>query len=139
MEFIVGHQIGWDNEDKTVLLQAYTDPAVKDDLYHLAHKSAELLSTVQHTVHLIIDERNINLVLSSTDMKYLAKNTPSNQGAVVMVVQPTKLAYKTAVQGLGKIIGPQAFAQPYFVDSVEAARQFLQDSFDVNYRSKTAK
>jgi hypothetical protein len=135
----MGHIICWDNADKTVVFQAYTEDASKDDLYHLARKSADLLNTVAHTVHLIIDERNIALVLSSTDMKYLEKMTPKNQGAVVMVVQGSKLAYKTAVQGLGKIIGPNAFAQPYFVDSVEAARQFLQDSFDVRYHCKTTK
>jgi len=135
----MGHQITWDNKDKTVVLQAYMVGASKDDLYHLAQKSADMLNTVEHTVHLIIDERNISLILSSTDMKYLAKLTPKNQGAVVMVVQSSKLAYKTAVQGLGKIIGPKAFAQPYFVDSVETARQFLQDSFEVLYPSETTK
>jgi hypothetical protein len=98
-----------------------------------------MLHSVQHIVHLIIDERNISLVLTSTDMKYLERQTPKNQGAVVMVVQPSKLPYKTAVQGLGKIIGPNAFAQPYFVDSVEAAREFLQHSFDVNYPADTMK
>lgn len=135
----MGHHIDWDNKDKTVVIQSYTPDSSKDDLYYLARKSADMLQTVDHTVHLIIDERNINLVLSSTDMKYLEKLTPKNQGAVVMVVQPTKLLYKTAVQGLGKIIGPSAFAQPYFVESVEAAREFLQHSFDVNYRADTQK
>jgi hypothetical protein len=135
----MGHHIDWDNKDKTVVIQSYTTDSSKDDLYYLARKSADMLQTVDHTVHLIIDERNINLVLSSTDMKYLEKLTPKNQGAVVMVVQPTKLLYKTAVQGLGKIIGPNAFAQPYFVESVEAAREFLQNSFDVNYLADTRK
>jgi hypothetical protein len=135
----MGYRIGWDNKDRTVVLQQYTEDATKDDLYYLAQKSADLLKMVNHTVHLIIDERNVNLILSSTDMKYLSKLTPINQGAVVMVVQPSKLAYKTAVQGLGKLIGPKAFAQPYFVDSIESARQFLQDSFDVRYRSETQK
>lgn len=135
----MGHRIGWDNKARTVVLQQYTEGAVKDDLYALAQKSADLLRMVNHTVHLIIDERNIDLTLSSTDMKFLSKMTPINQGAVVMVVQPSKLAYKTAVQGLGKLIDPKAFAQPYFVESIEAARQFLQDSFDVRYPSETQK
>ncbi|MEO8610117.1 MAG: hypothetical protein ABI690_19640 [Chloroflexota bacterium] len=135
----MGHNITWDNQAKTVVLQEYTDGASKDDLYHLAQKSAELLQTVKHTVHLIIDERKINLILSSTDMKYLAKTTPPNQGAVVMVIPPSKLAYKTAVQGLGKLIGAKAFAQPYFVGSLDEARRFLQESFDVVYLLKTAK
>jgi hypothetical protein len=134
----MGHEITWDNEDKTVVLQVYTEGATKDDLYQLAQKSADMINSVAHTVHLIIDERNINLVLSSADMKYLDKTAPKNQGAVVIVVQSSKLAYKTAVQGLGKIIGPRAFAQPYFMDSIEAARQFLEASFDVRYSSKAA-
>jgi hypothetical protein len=129
----MGHLIQWDNDEKTVVLQAYTDGATKDDLYHLARKSAAMLSTVDQIIHLIIDERKVSLVLNSADMKYLDKQTPKNQGAVVMVVLPTKLPYKTAVQGLGKIIGPNAFAQPYFAESVEEARKFLQESFSVHY------
>jgi hypothetical protein len=133
----MSHSIQWDNADKTVVLQEYTDNATKDDLYHLARKSADMLKTVDHTVHLIIDECKVSLVLNSADMKYLDKQTPKNQGAVVMIVLPNKLPYKTAVQGLGKLIGPNAFAQPYFAESVEEARLFLQESFGVRYPSPT--
>jgi hypothetical protein len=129
----MGHHISWDCDDKTVVLQEYIKGATKDDLYHLARKSAEMLSTVEHTVHLIIDERNIDLILNSADMNYLNKLTPKNQGAVVMVIPKLKVGYKTLVQSIGKKIGPNAFAQPYFAPSVEEARKFLQDSFGVRY------
>ena len=51
----MGYKIGWDNPEKTVVLQQYVDPASKDDLYRLAKESANLLKSVSHTVHLIID------------------------------------------------------------------------------------
>jgi hypothetical protein len=131
----MGHNISWDNEEKTVVFQQYTDGAVKEDLYQLAQKSAQMLQTVEHVVHLIIDERKIDLILNSADMSYLEKLTPKNQGAVVMIVPPSKLKYKTVVQKLGKHLGPNAFAQPYFAESVEEARKFLRDSFGVGYDS----
>jgi len=131
----VGHAIHWDNADQTVVLQAYTEGASKDDLYQLASKSADLLKTVDHTVHLIIDERNVNLALNAADIAYLERLKPKNQGMVVIVVPPSKLPYKQAVQDLGKRLGPKAFAQAYFAESIEEARQFLQEAFEVRYSS----
>lgn len=133
----MGHNISWDNEEKTVVLQEYTDGASKDDLYQLAQKSAQMLQTVAHRVHLIIDERKIDLALNPVDMRYLDKLTPKNQGAVVLVVQPSKVKYKMAVHHLGAQIGPNAFAEPYFAETIEAARQLLQESFGVRYKSNT--
>lgn len=135
----MGHHIQWDNDDQTVVLQQYTDGASKDDLYHLAKKSAQMLKNVDHTVHLIIDERKMNFVLTSADMSYLEKLTPKNQGAVVMIVSQANLKYKTLVQQIGKRIGPNAFAQPYFAESLEHARAFLADGFEVRYPTDTAK
>lgn len=133
----MGHRISWDNQEKTVVLQEYTDGATKNDLYYLAQKSAQMLNSVEHTVHLIIDERKIDLILTSTDMAFLEKLTPKNQGAVVMIVSQAKLKYKNVVQKIGKRLGPNAFAQPYFADSIEQAQEFLQDAFGVHYRSNT--
>ena len=65
------HIIQWDNAEKTVVLQQYTDNASKEDLYYLAKKSHDMLLEVENRVHLIIDEHNINLVLNSADMRYL--------------------------------------------------------------------
>jgi hypothetical protein len=137
IEDVMGHSINWDNEEKTVVLQVYADGASKDDLYQLAQKSAALLQTVAHQVHLIIDERKIDLAVNPVDMRYLDKLTPKNQGAVVLVVQPAKVKYKMAVHHLGAQIGPNAFGEPYFAETVEEARQLLQESFGVRYESNT--
>ena len=98
----MGHNISWDNPDKTVVLQEYTDDVCKDDLYELARKSADMLNTVSQTVHLILDERKSDLLLKARDMIFLQKMTPKNQGAVVMIVKPANVRYKTAIQKLGQ-------------------------------------
>jgi hypothetical protein len=135
----MAHKISWDNPDKTVVLQAYTDTPSKEDLYQLAEKSAAMLNSISHTVHLILDERNIKLVLSAADMTYLQKQTPKNQGMVVMLVDPATVAYKTAIHNLGQRLGLRTFSQPYFANSLEEARHILQRNFGVRYPSISSK
>jgi len=125
--------IQWDNAEKTVVLQQYTDNPIKDDLYHLAEESALMLKSVPHTVHLIIDERTSKLTLSSADINFLERTVPSNQGTVVMVVSKSGQSYKKLMQNVGKTLAPNAFKQNFFVTTVEEARQLLQDQFKVNY------
>jgi hypothetical protein len=129
----MGHQIEWDNEEKTVVYQQYTGDPVKDDLYYLAEKSAAMLSSVPHTVHLIIDERTIKLTLTSADIKFLEKNVPPNQGVVVMLVNKTDVSYKKFIQNFGQQLAPNAFFQTYFATTPEDARKILQEKFDVHY------
>ena len=129
----MGHLIQWDNEAKTVVYQQYTDNAVKDDLYYLAEKSAALLKSVDHVVHLIIDERAIKLTLTTVDIKFLEKNVPPNQGVVVMLVNKNDMNYKKFVQNFGQKLAPNAFYQTYFATTIEEARHILQDHFDVHY------
>jgi hypothetical protein len=134
----MGHTIQWDNNDKTVVLQQYMEDATKDDLYELARKSAEMLSTCQHLVHLIIDERLMNLVLNSADMSYLERQVPHNQGAVVMVVRPESVRYNAIRQQMGQRIAPSAFPDQTFFSSLEEARYYLEKRFGVRYSSKVA-
>jgi len=129
----MSYLIKWDNAEKTVIFQQYTDNPVKDDLYHLAEESAKMLENVPHTVHLIIDERNIKMTLNPTDMKYLEDNVPANQGAVVMLVEEGGLTYKKVMQDMARTVAPKAFDQPYFAKTVEDARHLLQEQFGVNY------
>ena len=129
----MSYSIQWDNADKTVVFQQYTDQAVKEDLYSLSKESAEMLRTVSHTVHLIIDERPVKVTLNYTDIKFLESNVPENQGAVIMIVNKSGLAYKKLIQDVGRSLAPKAFDQPYFAETLEEARQLLQDQFAVHY------
>ena len=131
----MSHSISWDNEDKTVVLQSYDAGAVKDDLYEMAQQSAHMLSQHEHTIHIIIDERNVEYALNSADMAYLEKRLPKNQGAVVVIPKPNSALYKSIVQEMGKRIAPHAFGATYFVDSVAEARKLLQENFGARYSS----
>jgi hypothetical protein len=106
----MSYLIQWDNAEKTVVFQQYTDHPVKDDLYHLAEESAGMLKSVRHTVHLIIDERAIKMTLNAGDIQYLEDNVPKNQGAVVMVLDESGLAYKKVMQG--KMLAKQWLQKP---------------------------
>ncbi len=130
----MGYKIEWDNPDKTVILQQYLPGATRDDLYHLAQASADMLKTVEHTVHLIIDERNIRLSLNSSDLRFLEKLVPPNQGVAVVIVSPKDLAYKIRFQEIGKLTAPKALSRPHFVLSLKEARTYLQEEFSVRYR-----
>lgn len=129
----MSYLIEWDNAEKTVVFQQYTDHPVKDDLYHLAEESAGMLKSVRHTVHLIIDERAIKMSLNAADIQYLEDNVPKNQGAVVMVLDESGLAYKKLMQDVGKTMAPKTFDQPFFAKTIEDARQLLQEQFGVQY------
>ena len=129
----MGHHIAWDNQDKTVVVQQHIPPSSKEDLLQLAEKSAEMLKSVTHTVHLIIDERSIRLMLNTTDLQYLEKLVPPNQGTVVVVVAKKDVAYKMLSQNLGKLIAPKSVNRTYFAASIEEAREILQRQVSVQY------
>jgi hypothetical protein len=129
----MGHLIAWDNLEKTVVLQQYIPPATKEDLFYLAQESAEMLQTVPHPVHLILDERAIKLILNTADLQFLEKLVPNNQGAVVMVVPQIQVAYKLMAQRLGRIVAPKSVHQSFFAPTIEDARLLLQRKFSVRY------
>jgi hypothetical protein len=133
----MGYSINWDNDDKTVLLQSYTDPVSKDDLYKLVKKTAEMLATCQHTVHLIIDERKVDFLLSSPDLGYIQKMLPPNQGTVVLVVLPGNMTYKRVF--LNRTRQQVDRTETQFAESIEEARLLLQDLYgDVRYTNEIA-
>jgi hypothetical protein len=88
---------------------------------------------VDHTVNLIIDESNINWTLNSADLKYLEQHVPANQGTAVIIVPKGNLPYKQVMQNVGRAVAPKAFDKPFFAESIEEAREFLQDNLDVKY------
>lgn len=96
------HQITWDNEDKTVVLQEYFEGATKSDFHELVKESAALLKTVQHPVHVIIDERKILLMLEPSDLTFIKDWMPENEGTVVVVIPPARVEFRLAFQSLSK-------------------------------------
>ena len=129
----MAHRITWDNQGKTVVLQQYVAPATKTDLYELAQASAKLLRTVNHSVHLIIDERDIRLTYSPEDMRALENIVPTNQGQIVVVMPDIMASYKKYVHAIASPVAPQAFTEPWYVNSIDDARKLLQTELEVRY------
>lgn len=129
----MANHIEWDNLDKTVILQTYIPPYLVDDMYIMAEKSAEMINSVEHRVHIIIDESSVNRTFSSKEMKFLEKTVPHNQGTVVLVINESDFMYRNLLQTLGKAIAPHAFGKPLFFKSIEEARQYLVDTVNVQY------
>lgn len=129
----MGHSIQWDNAEKTVILQEFMDKPNKDDLYDVAKQSALMLSSVSHTVHILIDDHGNRLNLNAVDIKHLESLVPPNQGMVVMIVTGSDLAYKKFLEQAGKKLGPKAFKETAYAATIEEARHFLQDQFALHY------
>jgi hypothetical protein len=129
----MGHRISWDNEDKTVVLQEYTDDPSKDDFYHMVEKSSRMLYTVSHTVHLIIDQQRFNLTFSAADMNHIQMWMPKNQGVLVLIAQPDTLAYKAAIHNLSQQLALRAGEKAYFADTIPEAREILRERLGVRY------
>jgi hypothetical protein len=129
----MAHRIEWDNAAKTVILQEYLENATKDDLYLLCKESAQMMATVEHRVHLIIDERNIHLTLTNTDMRYLEKLLPPNQGLVIVIPPKGKMIFKKMTKNLGDKIAPRSFSETVFVETIEEAREILQKELGIAY------
>ena len=129
----MGYSIQWDNEEKTVLLQQFMDKPDKEDLYALARESARMLASVAHMVHIIIDEQGHRLNLNAVDIKHLEDLVPINQGVVVMITRKSDLAYKKFLENAGKKLGPKAFKETSYAATLEEARYFLQEQFDLHY------
>ena len=122
----MANKVTWYNTDKTVVLQQYYGDYTKDDLYTVVKKSAEMLNSVSHTVHVIIDERKVDKFMTATDMRFLEKMVPPNQGAVVVIVPKTRIYYKEVIGNMGTKIAPTAFTQAVMVFSYEEACQYLE-------------
>ena len=131
----MAYKIEWDNEDKTVVLQQYIAPAEIEDLYHLSSESGKMLSSVDHTVYLIIDERQANLRPNAANMRYLERNIPPNEGAAVIVTSRFKFMYKRVLRTLReKLFNTQH--ESHFVETLEDARKLLQELHGVSYGEK---
>ena len=50
-----------------------------------------------------------------------------------MILPKLELRYKKLVNDMAVTVAPHAFGEPYFVETIEQAREFLQTHFNVTY------
>ena len=119
-------QVTWDDKEKTIVVQTYSGKVLVEDYYDAIDKSAELLSSVQHPVDLIMDTSE-----AKTDMKgfltaasYANKKVPENQRLVIVVAADRFMQTMARIAGT---IAPKAAENVYFVDTLEDARNVITE------------
>jgi len=119
-------QVTWDDKEKTIVVQTYSGKVLVEDYYDAIDKSAELLSSVQHPVDLIMDTSE-----AKTDMKgfltaasYANKKVPENQRLVIVVAAGRFMQTMAKIAGT---IAPKATENVYFVDTLEDARNVITE------------
>ncbi len=114
----------WYNTEKTILHQLFYDKADVNDYHQNVKDSLELISTVNHTVHLIMDLRNAQVddkgMISA--LSKAEKTVPTNQGCVVVLGGK---AYHKVLVNVGKVVAPKAVENVHFLDTMEQALEVI--------------
>lgn len=118
-------RVFWDNEEQTILQHVYSGDVTPDDYYFIIDNSAEMIRSVAHTVHVIVDSRQVisrpaNL---SRIMRYADKHVPDNQGIRVLV--GATLLMRVMVDG-GRVFSPRLVRDVHFAETVEDARALIE-------------
>ena len=120
------HEVFWDNETKTVLRQEYYDSPTVEEIVEVATKTNEMLKTVSHPVHLIIQQQHRGLRERQAFIKaadQLESHVAPNQG-IVIVIDPS-IALQFSIKSMA-LVAPKAATQVHQVHTLEEAREFIQ-------------
>lgn len=112
----------WYNAEKTILLEAFEGEWTVEDYRHLIDEAHQRLSTVQHTVHIIVDgTRNCARLPSNmlrSGLSYAVHNLPANQGITVFVSIDT---ITEMLIGIARNINPRLHRTLFSTDSLAKA------------------
>jgi hypothetical protein len=122
----MGIQAGWHDEGQTIILNTYDGEPTLADFYRATDESYALMSSQSHTVHEIIDLRNVKRLPPNllSGFRYAAGKTPSNQGVVVIIGLGTFM--ETLVRAASRIY-PAATRSNYVAGSMEEAERIIQE------------
>ncbi|MAU12056.1 MAG: hypothetical protein CL607_19695 [Anaerolineaceae bacterium] len=126
---VENYRIEWDNAEKTVVLQTYLTGATSADVYEMAHKSADMLKTVDHNVHLIVVRSSGPPAVTAHELSQINKLVPNNQGKLLVVGS----LYDQMLIKSGDKIAPRTVQNSQVVKTVDDARQFLIEHYGVVY------
>lgn len=114
----------WENDEKTILRQIYTDRWTVDDFLACTDRTYRLLKSVPHTVHIIIDlsqaVRTPSNILSV--MRYAEQHVNDNLGLITVVGADD---FAKAVFMPAKRIAPNATRNMIFVETLPEAYAHL--------------
>lgn len=114
----------WENDEKTILRQIYTDRWTVDDFIACTDRTHRLLKSVPHTVHLIIDlsqaVRTPSNILSA--MRYAEQHVNDNLGLIAIVGADD---FAKQVFAPAKRLAPNATGRITFVETLPEAYAHL--------------
>src|SRR5262245_38696735 len=130
----------WANDDKTVMLCAYTQPDWAWDDFHEAFKvQSEMLDSVSHTqVHILVDVRNSQLMPKGgtllSGVKKLDGQKHPRQGHTVVVGAKGIVAAMSNMAS--KLLGEHR-QEFHLVDTMEEANALLTRIMEKTQQTKT--
>jgi hypothetical protein len=115
----------WHNDEKTILRQVYLEGATLQDFYEVVDESYEMATSVDHTVHIIIDVTQTSRIPGNiiSGMRYAANKIPPNRGLVVSVGLGT---FMDMILGVTKKIYPTLAQNSYAVKTFEEAEKIIK-------------
>jgi hypothetical protein len=95
----------WDNSEKTILRMTFADGWTWDDLYVIAPVAASQMRSVEHTVHVLVDNTRTRRLAEGGPSRAvdLMKALPPNLGYVVVVTH--NLAVRRVLKSVGYMTG----------------------------------
>ncbi len=117
----------WDDEnEKTILLHIYSGDVVLQDYFTMTDRSKEMMESVSHTVHTIMDR---TAAISqpagiSAALRYANKNMSHNQG-LRLIVGGNR--FTRLMVDIGHMVAPNLVSEVYFADSLQEARALIAE------------
>ncbi len=114
----------WDDENQTIIRQIYTGVVTTEDYYAAIDEFALLASSVTHTVHSIMDRREIQVVTGSymNALRYGNGKMPDNLGLRVII---NANGMTKMMINIGTRIAPRLVANIHFVNTLEQAYEVI--------------
>lgn len=126
------HRVEWANLENTVIIQIFNGKWSGHDQEIITQQTFNLAVSVPHTVHVIIDARNVEgfpKVIISDIVPLLEKWVPPNQGLVISVGANQ---FMRSLANLSRLIAPRATQNLHFVRTMEQAWQLLHKEAGVS-------
>ena len=117
-------EVFWDNDEKTIVHQIYQGVVIQEDYYMAIERVAELLRSVDHTVHSIHERDQVKIHPSTTisALRYGHRIMPPNLGINVIIGAKQ---FTRVVANLGRTVAPNLVKEIFFADNVEEARAII--------------
>jgi hypothetical protein len=116
----------WYNDEKTILLETFEGIWTVEDYRRLIDEAGQLLSTVDHTVHIIVDGTHNDSHLPTNMLRgglaYAVRNIPPNQGITVFVSVDS---VSEMLLGIARNVNPKLHRTLFSTDSLGKAVQII--------------